>query len=591
MILVCFFGMADSSARQTPLRSFRNAPEDFLPEALGGFIASHPDASWHSKGFIGRTTDVITESGGPSVAVVSGGGSGHEPMHAGFLGSGMLTAVCPGLLFSSPNAIQITDATRWADQGAGVVHIVKNYTGDVMNFSVARQSLSDIDTRVVLVDDDVATDLGDDQSGGPGRRGTAATIIVEKAVGAAAWRGDSVDRVAEIGQWVANNSRSMAIALAPGHLPTSGRDTFDLPEGKMEVGVGIHGERGVARVDVETADEIVMRLLEGICGSLSIHEGAEVVCVVNGLGGTSPLELSLIFGAVVRLLADRGVVVKRAMVGTFVTSVNMAGVSVTLTSVGDGIDELVELLDAPTQAPGWPRVLGGQAGEPKFDVAVSAFDDDFPTSGDENKWLSDFVERVQGATDELTELDRLAGDGDFGQNMQAAFGGIDLPLRGSDAEVLQALAQRLLIRAGGTSGAVLGTLFREVSQAMEHAEAPAIGLADGLECAHRAITDLGGAQPGDNTLIDALVPAAEAAAEKVSDRSAAPDFSAVLQDCYTAAAKGVSKTGEMVAKKGRASYLGEAAQGVVDPGAILVSWIFGGSGNVSDFTKETSTTG
>ena len=165
--------------------------------------------------------------------------------------------------------------------------------------------------------------------------------------------------------------------------------------------------------------------------------------------------------------------------------------------------------------------------------------------------------------------------------MDAAFGGVSLPLQGSDADVLGALGHRLLIRAGGTSGAVLGTLFRELGTAMGEADSPAAGLASGLEAAHRAITELGGARQGDNTLIDALIPAAEAAADV---RDSAADFSDVLQACYSAAAEGAEGTREMVAKKGRASYLGAASQGVVDPGAILVSWIFGGSGKVSDFT-------
>lgn len=582
-----------SDSQQISLRSFRNNPSDFLSESLGGFIASHPDAEWHDSGFIGRASAVTTASGEPAVSVISGGGSGHEPMHAGFIGVGMLAAVCPGLLFTSPNAVQIAEATRWADQGAGVVHVVKNYTGDVMNFTVARQALDDVATRAVLVDDDVATDLadgddgddGDDGNGGdgPGRRGTGATILVEKATGAAAHRGDSIDRVADIGQWVADSSRSMAVALAPGHLPTSGRDTFDLPDGKMEVGVGIHGERGVDRVDVETADEVVARLLDGIGEALSLHDGSEVVCLVNGLGGTTPLELSLVFGSVLRQLGDRGVTVRRAMVGTYTTSVNMAGVSLTLTSVGDAMDELVELLDAPTEAPGWPRVLGGRGAPLEYVPAATDFDDDLPDSGEENHWLSDFVGRVQGATDDLTELDRLAGDGDFGQNMDAAFGGLSLPLRGTDSEVLEALGHRLLIRAGGTSGAVLGTLFRELGTAMGQADTPVAGLASGLEAAHRAITDLGGAEQGDNTLIDALIPAADAAAELDAEHT---DFSDALEACHAAAAEGAERTREMVAKKGRASYVGAASQGVVDPGAILVSWIFGGSGKVSDFTGE-----
>lgn len=572
--------MAHSDSYHAPIRSFRNDPADFLAEALGGFVASHPDAHWHDSGFLGRASAVTTRSGTPAVAVVSGGGAGHEPMHAGFLGEGMLAAVCPGLLFTSPNAVQITEATRWADQGEGVLHVVKNYTGDVMNFKVARQSLSDVDTEVVLVDDDVATDHSTDSDGsgsdGPGRRGTGATIVVEKITGAAAHRGDTLNAVAKLGQWVADNSRSMSVALAPGHLPTSGRDTFDLPEGQMELGVGIHGERGVERVAVEEADSIVARLVEKIAASLNLSEGAEVVCLVNGLGGTTDLELDLVYGSVLQILKKKGIVVRRALVGTYVTAVNMAGISLTLTRA---TDEIVELLDAPTRAPGWPRILGQQDDAASYAPARMFHDDDLPESGEENTWLTEFVARVQGSTDDLTELDRLAGDGDFGQNMDAAFGEIDLPLRGTDTEVLKALSLRLFTRAGGTSGAVLGTLFRELSIALRDTDNHVTGLSTGLESAHRAITELGGAQQGDNTLIDALIPAAHAAAA-----ASTQDFSRALAACYSAAAKGTEGTRDMIAKKGRASYLGTASQGVVDPGAIVVSWIFGGTGKVSDFT-------
>ncbi|MDH2455409.1 dihydroxyacetone kinase family protein [Corynebacterium bovis] len=591
----------DAHSTRQPIRSFRNDPADFLPEALGGFVASHPDAEWHDSGFIARRSPVVTLAGDPAVSVISGGGSGHEPMHAGFLGAGMLSAVCPGLMFTSPNAVQITEATRWADQGAGVLHVVKNYTGDVMNFTVARQAVEDVDTRVVLVDDDVATDpavhaddaTGDDDgdSEGPGRRGTGATIIVEKVAGAAAHRGDSLDDVARIGQWVADNSRSMAVALAPGHLPTSGRDTFDLNEGAMEVGVGIHGERGVSREGVARADTIVDRLLSAVTEALAIGtaEGAagtgsrdEVICLVNGLGGTTPLELSLVYGSALRWLADHGITVRRGIVGTLVTSVNMAGVSLTLTRA---TDEVVDLLDATTDAPAWPRVLGTEA---EYAPASMSFDDDMPTSGGTNEWLSGVVERVKGATDDLTELDRLAGDGDFGTNMDAAFGEVSVPVKGDDAEVLQALSHRLFIRAGGTSGAVLGTLFRELATAMsgDTADAdatPAQRLATGLTRAHEAITELGGAKQGDNTLVDALIPAAEAV--NGAAKNAPDDMEGALAAGYSAAEKGALSTREMVAKKGRASYLGDASKGVVDPGAIVVAWIFGGSGKVSDFTS------
>lgn len=575
--------MADSPRNET-IRSFRNSPDDFLAEALGGFVAAHPDAEWNEAGFIGRSSAIVTDSGSPAVAVISGGGSGHEPMHAGFIGAGMLAAACPGHMFTSPNAVQVTEATRWADQGAGVLHIVKNYTGDVMNFQVARQSLPDVETRAVVVADDVATDI-DSGSDGPGRRGTGATILVEKVAGAAAARGDSLDAVTEIATFVAENSRSMAVALAPGHLPTSGRDTFDLPEGQMEVGVGIHGERGVSRETLADAGSLCGRLVEEVTEALGAKSGEDFVCLVNGLGGTTNLELNLVFGQVLRELGQRGIHVRHSLVGSFVTSVNMAGVSLTLTRA---TDKVVELLDADTDAPAWPRVLGGEA---EFAPARIAFDDSLSSEqemkgGSENVWLSDFVERVQGATNDLTELDRLAGDGDFGANMDAAFGEIELPLHGSDATVLAALSHRMLVRAGGTSGAVFGTLFRELGEAAQSiTDALGSGLsatafAAGLEKAVSAVMDLGGASEGDNTLVDALAPAARAAREAASDDRS---FDEVLTASYEAARDGALATTEMVATKGRASYLGDASKGVPDPGAIVVAWLFGGSGRTADF--------
>ena len=328
--------------------AFRNSQDTFLSDALAGLIANHPDACWHDVGFIGRTTSLRTEDGDPAVAVISGGGSGHEPMHAGFIGQGMLAAACPGLLFTSPNAVQVSEATQWADQGRGVVHVVKNYTGDVMNFTVARNAAEAVTTRTVLVADDLATDGHED---GPGRRGTGATILVEKVAGAAAYRGDDVDKVAELGQRTADNSRSMSVALGAGFMPTTGRETFDLATGQMEVGVGIHGEPGTHTEQVDSASAIVNQVLDKIVPALKLGQGDEVVCLVNGLGGTTPLELSLLFGEASAQLAQRGVTVARSLVGSYVTAVNMHGASFTLLKADA---ELLELIDAPTAAPAWP---------------------------------------------------------------------------------------------------------------------------------------------------------------------------------------------------------------------------------------------
>lgn len=560
--------VSDTAART--LRSFRNKPQDFSAEALAGMIASHPDAAWNPAGFIHRISDVVTDTGEPAVAVISGGGSGHEPMHGGFVGTGMLAAACPGHLFTSPNAVQVAEATQWADQGRGVLHVVKNYTGDIMNFSVGARMDPEIQTATVVVAEDVATNTSDD--GGPGRRGTAATILVEKVAGAAAQRGDDLEAVRAIAQWVADNSSSMAVAVAPGYLPTSGRDTFDLGTGEMEVGVGIHGERGVSRETITEAREVVDRILPPIVDSLNLNKGDEVICLTNGLGGSTLLEIHLIFGEVLAWLEKRGITVRRSLTGTFVTSVNMHGVSVTLTRC---TDEVIELLDAPTSAPAWPRVLGREA---NFTPAEIRFTDKLPETGEENPWLTGFVERAQRGTDELTELDRIAGDGDFGANIDAALGDIELPLRGTDQDILNGLAHRFLVRAGGTSGAVFGTLFTELARAIDP-QLTTASLAEGLKNSYEAIHELGGAEYGDKTMVDALFPAAQAVAQLTDSTPAGQALDTACQ----AAADGVRRTRELTAKKGRASYLGETAKDVPDPGAILTTWLFGDAGKVESF--------
>lgn len=558
---------AYSDSMADTFKSFRNSTDHFMREALGGLVAAHPCAEWHDEGFIGLSPD--DAKGSHRVAVISGGGSGHEPMHAGFVGEGMLDAACPGLLFTSPNAVQIGAATEWADRGAGVVQVVKNYTGDVMNFTVAANH-AEVEVAQVLVADDVATEIDTDDS--PGRRGTGATVIVEKVAGAAAARGDDLRAVAAVAQRCADRSRSMAVALQPGHSPTSDRATFDLDAGQIEVGVGIHGEPGVERRELAqntpTAAALVEELLDAILAALDNPAG-DVMLFVNGLGGTSQLEQDLVFGEALTQLTDRGLNVRRGMRGSLVTSLNMAGISITVTALDD---ELIELIDAETSAPAWP----GTVVDPAFVEARMVDEVTQPDEGEDNAWLTAFVERLASRFDDLTALDRQAGDGDFGQNMEAAFGDVDRPVRGTDADVLNFFAHRMLVRAGGTSGAVLGTFFREMADAFEgvdsregDGEAFAKALAEGMQRGVEAITALGGAKEGDNTLIDALAPAAQAA------KDASGSVDEVLEHVFGPAVEGAKSTRGMQATKGRASYLGESAKDVPDPGAIAVTWLFG----------------
>ncbi len=327
------------------MKKLINAPEDVVTEALEGIEAAHPDLR------VDRANKVIYRGDSPragKVGLVSGGGSGHEPLHGGFVGLGMLDAACAGEVFTSPVPDQMLAATKLVDGGAGVLHVVKNYTGDVMNFEMAAE-LAEAETgaRVVSVgtDDDVAVQ---DSTWTAGRRGVGATVLLEKIAGAAAEQGRSLDDVAEVARTVNANSRSMGLALTSCTLPAVGHPSFDLGDDEMELGVGIHGEPGRERIPLAPARDIAALLLEPILGDLPFRSGDGVVCFVNGLGGTPLIELYVMFNEVHKILAGRGVQIARSLVGSYITSLDMAGTSVTLLRVDD---ELLSLWDAPVRTP------------------------------------------------------------------------------------------------------------------------------------------------------------------------------------------------------------------------------------------------
>ncbi len=531
---------------------FENSADSLFTDGLRGVLAAHPDAAWHDAGFVARRTPRTS-----GVALVSGGGSGHEPMHVGMIGAGMLDAACPGLIFTSPNAVAIAAATRAVDTGAGVLHIVKNYTGDVMNFAVARRLVAAPDgdapavaTEVVLVDDDVATE----DTAGPGRRGTAATVVVEKVCGAAADEGRSLAEVAAVGRRAAARARSMAVSVSACNVPGASAPSFDLPDGHMAFGVGIHGERARDERPVTAAEEIVTDLLGRILPGTGLGPGDRALVVLNNLGSVTDLETGVLFAEAVKQLGERGIEVTRSLVGRVTTALDMAGASLTVMPLDD---ELLALWDAPTAAPGWPATSGAPS---HLDPLAQALPDDAADRGEPNAWLTDFVGRVQRSVDELTDLDRRAGDGDFGTNMAAALGHFGLPLRGPDDAVLDAIATAYLVRSGGTSGAVFGTFFTELGRALQPDGARfAAGVRAGLD----AVVELGGARVGDKTVVDALSPAADVL-----------DGGGSLADAATAAADGVAATADSTASRGRASYLGDAVKGVPDPGALVMSWLF-----------------
>ena len=333
-----------SVTEQQTVKKFLNNPEDIVPESLAGLAAAHPDlvrVDFENQIVIRKEAPVKGK-----VALVSGGGSGHEPLHGGFVGLGMLDAACPGAVFTSPVPDQMLAATKAVDGGAGVIHIVKNYTGDVMNFKLAAEEAADEDIEVesVLTNDDVAVE---DSLYTAGRRGTGATVLVEKIAGAKAEAGGSLAEVAAVARKVNDQARSFGVALTSCATPGSA-PTFDIGPDEMEFGVGIHGEPGRRREKIRSASEIVAEMSEAILGDLEPASGSNVLAFVNGLGGTPAIELYVIYNELTKQLEERGLTATRSLVGNYITSLEMAGVSITILVLDD---ELTELWDAPVHTP------------------------------------------------------------------------------------------------------------------------------------------------------------------------------------------------------------------------------------------------
>ena len=326
------------------MKKLINSPDDVLAEALKGVDAADENVRVdHAPRVIFRAEP--TRPG--KVAVISGGGSGHEPLHSGFVGVGMLDAACAGQVFTSPTPDQILAATVGTDAGAGVLHVVKNYTGDVMNFEMAAELAAEQGIRVetVVVADDVAVE---DSLYTAGRRGVGLTVLLEKIVGAAAEEGRDLDAVVEVAKKVAEDGRSMGMALTSCTVPAAGKPTFELPGDQMEIGIGIHGEPGRHREPLTGAKDIARQLVEPI---LADHDfaGSETIVMVNGMGATPLMELYLMYGEVKSLLDAAGVTVVRNLVGNYITSLDMAGCSVTVVKADA---ELLALWDAPVKTAG-----------------------------------------------------------------------------------------------------------------------------------------------------------------------------------------------------------------------------------------------
>jgi len=329
------------------MKKLINGVETVLAESLDGFAAAHADiiALGEERKFVRRRA---LKPG--KVALISGGGSGHEPLHAGFVGYGMLDAACPGQVFTSPTPDQMVAAAQAVDSGAGSLLIIKNYEGDVMNFEMAAEILGD-KAATIITDDDVSVEKSTYSTG---RRGVAGTLVVEKIVGAAAEAGADLAALQSLGKLVNSRTRSMGVALTSCAVPAAGKPTFEIGPDEMEMGVGIHGEPGRRRVKLASASAIADEMVGAICSDLAPASQASCLLLVNGFGGTPLMELYLMYEAARRVLAGRGLTVVRSLVGSFVTSLEMAGCSITVTLLDD---RLAAFWDAPVQTPAlrWGR--------------------------------------------------------------------------------------------------------------------------------------------------------------------------------------------------------------------------------------------
>jgi len=327
------------------MKKLINKPEDLVKEELEGMAAAHADLIR-----VDFDQQIVVRKDAPvqgKVGVISGGGSGHEPMHGGFVGHGMLDAACPGAVFTSPVPDQMLAATKAVSGGAGVLHIVKNYTGDVLNFEMAAElaEAEGIQVASVVTNDDVAVQ---DSLYTAGRRGVGVTVLLEKIVGGLAQSGASLDQVAALARKVNDHGRSMGMALTSCTVPAAGKPTFDLGDDEMEIGIGIHGEPGRRRVKLATANEITEMLATPIIDDLGLKSGESVLAFVNGMGGTPLIELYVVYNALHHILHGKNVTIARSLVGNYITSLEMAGCSITLVRMDD---ELLKYWDAPVHTP------------------------------------------------------------------------------------------------------------------------------------------------------------------------------------------------------------------------------------------------
>ncbi len=555
-------------------------PAGFKDDWLAGYTAAYARYVQPVPGASG----VMLAGGarGDKVGVVLGGGCGHYPAFAGLVGPGLADGAVVGDIFTSPSAEQAYRVGRHLEGGAGVVFAFGNYAGDTMNFGVARNRLraDGVDARIVLVTDDVASAPAERAST---RRGIAGGLFVFKALGAASARGDAIGEVERLGRLANDRTRTLGVAFAGCTFPGATEPLFTVPAGKVELGLGIHGESGVRTVDDMTAEQLAATLVQPLLDERPVGAGRRAAVVLNGLGDTKYEEMFVLYRHVDRRLTDAGVEAVLPEVGEFVTSLDMAGTSLSLCWLDD---ELAQLWAAPADTPTFKR---GNASElptfaprpvpadairlPGADVG-EASEQSQQAAGTVRSMLSTMLRVVTDNADELGRIDAVAGDGDHGTGMTRGLRAADAAAadaRGGVGAVLGAAGRAWADKAGGTSGVLWGLFLETAGQRLGNTDDPSAGaVADAVAAGLHEMAEIGGARAGDKTLLDALIPFSDT----LTERTGAGE---PLAQAWTAAAEVATRaardTADLVPKVGRARPLADKSRGTPDAGATSLAML------------------
>ena len=560
------------------MKKFINRPENAVEEMLQGMTVLSPGLDrlpGHRVMFRADAEQIR----GKRVAIISGGGSGHEPAHAGYIGEGMLSAGVAGEVFTSPDTDSIFAAIKAVAGKPGALLVVKNYTGDRLNFGLAAEMARSegISVEMIIVDDDVALD---GSGSATGARGLAGTVFVHKLVGAAAAEGKTLTDLASLGNAVVRSLATMGVSFSAGISPAVGKPSFELDEDEMELGLGIHGEPGVIRTKLQPADQLTETLLTRILKDRNFGAQKRIAVLINNLGATTEMELAIVARHATLFLDSSGFTVERLYAGTFLSSLDMAGISISVLGLND---EWLRWLDTPTTAPAWPnaakqrpRPVNLQSAPPAgVNMAFTARENPESDLGKNvERAIRAACEALFQAEPQLTELDRITGDGDLGASMKRASIVIkeaipSYPLNDISA-TLKALGHTLRHELGGSSGPLYGVLFLRAGNVLENSGR--IGLtewATAFDEGCRAISELGGAKPGDRTMLDAFDPFWKTLREAGTGTPREALLAAVDE-----AQRGAEATAQMKPRLGRSSYLQDRVLGHPDPGAIAVAiWL------------------